>query len=141
MILADTSAVLQLASTTAQRHADVAGAVAELDGPFLLSPFVLAELDYMLGSRQGQAQRLALLREVTDGAYELAEFGRAEVEEAANVMTQYEDLRVGLADASIVVLAEKHMTIDVLTFDHRHFRAMRGPGGRPFRLLPDDLPA
>lgn len=141
MILADTSAVLQLASTTAQRHGDVVRAVAGLDGPFLLSPFVLAELDYMLGSRHGQAQQLALLREVADGAYELAEFGRAEVEAAATVMTKYEDLRVGLADASLVVLAEKHATIDVLTFDHRHFRAMRGPAGRPFRLLPDDLPA
>jgi predicted nucleic acid-binding protein len=140
LILADTSAVLQLASSTAQRHADVAHAVAELDGPFVLSPFVLAELDYMLGSRHGQAEQLALLREVTDGAYELAEFGRTEVEAAAAVMRQYEDLRVGLADASIVVLAEKHGTTDVLSFDHRHFRVMRGPGGRPFRLLPDDLP-
>jgi predicted nucleic acid-binding protein len=141
VILADTSAVLQLASSTAQRHADVLRAVSDLDGPFLLSPFVLAELDYMLGSRHGQAEQLALLAEVAAGAYELAEFGRSDVEAAAAVMGQYEDLRVGLADASIVVLAEKHGTADVLSFDHRHFRAMRGPGGRPFRLLPDDLPA
>ena len=42
---------------------------------------------------------------------------------------------------SIVVLAEKHGAIDVLSFDLRHFRAMRGPGGLPFRLLPDDYPA
>lgn len=95
----------------------------------------------MLGSRHGQGQQLALLAEVTEGAYELAEFTRADVESAAGVMRDYADLRVGLADASIVVLAEKHETADVLTFDHRHFRAMRGPGGRPFRLLPDDYPA
>jgi predicted nucleic acid-binding protein len=56
-------------------------------------------------------------------------------------MRRYADLRVGLADASIVVLADKHSTADVLTFDHRHFRVMRGTGGRPFRLLPDDFPA
>lgn len=113
----------------------------ELSGPFLLSPFVLAELDYMLGSRHGQRQQLSLLAEVAEGAYELAEFGRADVESAAGVMRRYADLRVGLADASIVVLAEKHAITDVLTFDHRHFRTMRGPGGRPFRLLPDDFPA
>lgn len=141
MILADTSAVLQLASSTGLRHADVLRVVSELDGPFLLSPFVLAELDYMLGSRHGQAQQVALLTEVVEGAYELAEFDRSDVEAAADVMKRYEDLRVGLADASIVVLAEKHATADVLSFDYRHFRAMRGPGGRPFRLLPDDLPA
>jgi predicted nucleic acid-binding protein len=141
VIVADTSAVLQLASSTSQRHQDVLRVVSDLDGPFLLSPFVLAELDYMLGSRHGQPQQLALLAEVAEGAYDLAEFDRSDLEAAAAVMRKYEDLRVGLADASIVVLAEKHSTTDIFSFDHRHFRAMRGPDGRPFRLLPDDLPA
>lgn len=138
MILVDTSAVLQLASETGERHADVLKVVNELDGPFLLSPFVLAELDYMLSTRHGRKAQLSLLDEVAAGAYELAEFGRADVESAAGVLRRYEDLGVGLADASIVVLAEKHAVVDILTFDFRHFRAMRGPGRRPFRLLPDD---
>lgn len=141
MILVDTSAALHLASTTANRHEDVLRVVGQVDGPFLLSPFVLAELDYLLIERHGQEKQLALLSQVIDGAYALAEFGRADVEAARTVMRTYADLRVGLADASIVVLAEKHSTPDVLTFDRRHFRAMRGPGGRPFRLLPDDFPA
>ena len=141
MILVDTSAVLQLASSTGQRHDDVLRVVERLDGPFLLSPFVLAELDYMLGRRHGQDRQLALLAEVADGAYELAPFGREDVAAARGVVERYSDLRVGLADASLVVLAERHGTADVLTFDDRHFRAMSGPGGRPFRVLPDDFPA
>jgi uncharacterized protein len=141
VILVDTSAALQLASSTARRHADVLTVVDDLAGPFLLSPFVLAELDYMLGTRHGQAAQLAMLEEVVDGAYELAELSRAEVEAAVAVIRRYADLEVGLADASIVVLAERHQAVDVLTFDSRHFRAMRGPGERPFRLLPDDLPS
>jgi len=141
LILVDTSAVLQLVSSTGCHHEDVHRVVDELAGPFLLFPFVLAELDYMLGKRHGQAPQLALLGEVVEGAYELAEFSRSDVERAAAVMRRYADLRVGLADASIVVLAERHGSTDVLTFDRRHFRAMRGPGGRPFRLLPDDFPA
>ncbi len=141
MILVDTSAALQLASSTGRRHADVLRVVEELDGPFLLSPFVLAELDYVLVQRHGPEEQLALLAQVVDGAYELAEFGRENVEEACAVMRRHADLRVGLADASIVVLAERHATSDLLSFDRRHFRAMRGFGGRPFRLLPDDYPA
>jgi uncharacterized protein len=141
LILVDTSAVLQLVSSSAQRHRDVLRVVDEVDGPFLLSPFVLAELDYMLIERHGQERQLSLLAEIVDGAYELAEFSREDVEQACAVMRRYGDLRVGLADASIVVLAERHQTSDVLTFDHRHFRTMRGPGGRPFRVLPDDFPA
>lgn len=141
MILVDTSAALQLASSSAKRHSDVARIIDQLAGPFMLSPFVLAELDYMLGTRHGQTAQLAFLDEVADGAYEIADFSRADVESASAVIRRYEDLRVGLADASIVVLAEKHQSVDVLTFDARHFRAMRGPSGRPFRLLPDDYPA
>lgn len=140
MILVDTSAALQLASSTAQRHADVVRVVDELSGPFVVSPFVLAELDYMLGARHGQEAQLAMLAEVAEGAYELAEIDRADVAAAAAVVQRHADLKIGLADASIVVLADKHDTTDVLTSDARHFRAMRGPGGRPFRLLPDDYP-
>jgi predicted nucleic acid-binding protein len=140
LILVDTSAALQLASSTGSRHEDVLRVVERLDGPFLLSPFILAELDYMLIERHGQEKQLAFLSQVVEGAYELAEFGRADVEAAQGVMRKYEDLRVGLADASIVVLAERHSTADLLSFDRRHFRVMSGPGGRPFRLLPDDFP-
>jgi len=141
LILVDTNAVLQMVSSSAMHHEEVKRVVNEVDGPFLLSPFVLAELDYMLGKRHGQGAQLALLAEIAEGAYELAEFGRSDLEQATAVMRRYADLRVGLADASIVALAERHGTADVLTFDRRHFRAMRGPGGRPFRLLPDDYPA
>jgi predicted nucleic acid-binding protein len=42
-----------------------------------------------------------------------------------------------LADASIVVLAERHRVRDVLTLDERHFRVLT-TGGKPFRLLPAD---
>jgi hypothetical protein len=38
------------------------------------------------------------------------------------------------------VESERHQIHDVLTLDERHFRAIDGPGGRPFGLLPADLP-
>jgi hypothetical protein len=53
-------------------------------------------------------------------------------------MERYADLRIGLADASVVVLANRHRTLDLLSTDESHFRALRGTGGRPFRLLPFD---
>ena len=45
---------------------------------------------------------------------------------------------IGLADASIVVLAERLDVHDLLTLDERHFRAVLGPRDKPFRLLPAD---
>jgi predicted nucleic acid-binding protein len=104
----------------------------------LLSPFVLAELDYLLSTRVGPSAELALLEEVTVGAYQLEPFDQADVNAAVDVLRSYPDLELGLADASILVLAIRHDCLDLLTLDERHFRALRGPKGQPFRLLPAD---
>ena len=136
MILLDTSGLLAAIDSSQRQHADAAAALGAARAPLLLSPFVLAELDYLLATRVGQGAELALLDEVARGAYRLEPFGAADVASAREVVARYADLEIGLADASIVVLAERHSTVDVLTLDRRHFEALRGPGGRPFRLIP-----
>ncbi len=105
-----------------------------------LSPFVLAEVDYLVSVRLGRPDRaIEILDDVARGAYRLEPFEEGDVARATEVMRRYADLNVGLADASNVVLAERLDTTDILTTDERHFRVLRGPGGRPFRLLPTDL--
>jgi uncharacterized protein len=138
VIVLDTSGLLA-AIDSSQRFHDAAREV--LDGtvePLILSPFVLAELAYLLAKRVGPEAELALLQEVARETYCLAPFSIGNVAEARRIMVQYADLRISLADASNVVLANRHDTLDVLTLDERHFRALRGPGGRPFRILPAD---
>jgi predicted nucleic acid-binding protein len=102
----------------------------------LLSPFVLAELDYLLATRIGVHAELAMLGEVARGAYQLESFGAEDVAQAHAIVARYADLDIGLADASIVVLAKRHGTRDVLTLDRKHFGVLRRPNGRPFRILP-----
>jgi uncharacterized protein len=139
VILVDTSGLLA-AIDSAQRHHEIAAAALRAaDAPRILSPFVLAELDYLVATRIGTHAELAMLGEVGRGAYQLAEFGSEDVAESVAVITQFESLEVGLADASIVVLARRFDTLNVLTLDERHFRALRGPRNRPFRLLPFDV--
>ena len=104
----------------------------------MLSPFVLAEMDYLVTQLAGIPKELTLLREVEGGAYDLAPFKLADIKRAREVIERYSDLQIGLTDASIVVLSEKHNVLDLLTLDERHFRALRGADGRPFRILPAD---
>ena len=54
------------------------------------------------------------------------------------IIDAHAGLDIGLANASIVVLAQKLGTHDVLTLDKRHFRALRRPDNTPFRILPAD---
>jgi len=79
---------------------------------------------------------LAILRYVARGAYLLEPFSAEDLDRAADVIERYADLGVGLTGAANVVLAERHGTLELLKLDERHFRVLRGPGDRPFRLLP-----
>jgi len=138
VILLDTSGLLAAIDASQTGHAGARRALESADAPLVLSPFVLAELDYLLATRIGVAAELALLDEVSAGAYELAPFGPSDVTAARRVIDAYRDLELGLADASIAVLAERLDAHTVLTLDERHFRALRRPSGRAFRLLPAD---
>ena len=138
MILVDTGALLVNYDRRDRHHAAVAQVLAH---PQLriLSPFVLAELDYMIAKLAGQPTELMVLQDVARGVFQLESFSVADVAAAISVIERYADLNLGLADASIVVLAERHECYDVLTLDQRHLRAISGPKGRPFRLLPFDV--
>ena len=138
MIVLDTSGLLA-AIDASQRHHRAAADVLRLSAePLLLSPFVLAELDYLIANRVSAAAASALLAQVAAGAYRLEPMDADDVAAAATIIDRYRDLGLGLADASVMVLAERHDTLDLLTLDERHFRAVRGPNGRPFRILPAD---
>jgi len=55
-----------------------------------------------------------------------------------HVARRYRDLELGLADASLVVLAERFQTRRLLTFDERDFRSVSPLQGGSFTLLPAD---
>ena len=137
----DTSALLSAMDADDPDQRRTSAVLLNGRGPRLMSPFVLAELDYLLTRRVGPRAARRFLDEVRHGAYRLEPFDANDVGRAAEIMDRYQDLDLGLADASIVVLAERHGLHEVVTLDERHFRAVLGPGGRPFRILPADASA
>lgn len=138
MILVDTSGLLSALFSDQRHHEACAAALLDAEPPLIMSPFVLAEADYLITKYAGIPAELEFLADVGAGAYEVAPFGGQDVARAVRVIDDYRDLDVGLADASIVVLADRHGTSDVLTLDQRHFRSLATEEGRPFRLLPAD---
>lgn len=138
MIILDTSGLLAAIDASQRAHEAARRALETAPPPWILSPFILAELDYLLATRVGQPAERALVAEVGRGVYRLDSLEPAEVAAAERLIGRYAELEIGLADASLVVLANRYGARDLLTLDERHFRALRGPGGRPFRLLPAD---
>jgi predicted nucleic acid-binding protein len=136
MLLCDTSALLAYFDSYERQHALVRDAVERDDGPFVVSPFVLAELDYLLWSRRGVDAELAVLAELARGAWSLPSFGTDDFSAAVSVVERYRDQGIGLTDASLVVLADRYRTRSLLTLDRRHFDVVRPLGGGRFRILP-----
>lgn len=138
MIVLDTGGLYAALDANEALHGRAVAALVASAPPRVISPFVLAELDYLIANRVGHEAQMALLEEIARGVYQLEIFSPEDLGHARRIMERYADLRIGLADASVVVLANRHRTLDLLCTDERHFRALRGPGGKPFRLLPVD---
>ena len=79
---------------------------------------------------------LAVLGELAGGAWALAAFDQEGLRRAREVISSYRDQEIGVADASIVVLAERYRTRTIASLDHRHFDVLRSLDGGYFEVLP-----
>lgn len=143
VVIADSSGLIAEIDRGSELHEATRSLLDELGADsaarLLVSPFVLAEVDYLVSSRLRRPDvTLAILHDIAHGAYHLELFGTEDLDRTADVMERCANLDVRLTDAANVVLAERHGALDLLTFDERHFRKLRGAGDRPFRLLSTD---
>jgi len=134
--IADTSGLLALFNRTEPEHEAVRRLVSTMNEPLVVSPYVVAELDYLVATRVGVEAELVALEELAAGAYDLAPFGADDLARVRDVITRYRDQSVGVADASIVVLADRYRSREILTLDHRHFDVLRPLSGGRFKVAP-----
>lgn len=107
-------------------------------GALVVPAPVTAKVDYLLGERLGRVARLAFLEDVAAGRFAVVCLEEHEYRTVRQLDEAHAGLDAGLADLSIVVLADRFRTHRVLTFDERHFRTLRPLDGAPaFEVLPD----
>ena len=139
MIIADTSGLYAIFNRRQPEYEAARSAVERDGGPLLLSPLVLAELDYFILARLGAQAEQKVLTELRSPAYRLGLFTDDDFKLASEVAVKYGDMQLGLTDASIVVQAARHRTTRILSLDYRHFAAVRPlTGDASFTLLPRD---
>lgn len=135
-MIVDTSALLAYFNAREPDHEAVSGVIEINDELLVVSPYVLAELDYLIAKRVGVDAELEVLRELSSGAWELAVVGVAELELTTSIIEKYSDQDIGVADASMVVLADRYQTRTIVTLDRRHFDVLRPIGGGRFSIRP-----
>lgn len=135
-MIVDTSALLAYFDASEPAHVAVSAAIESSDELLVVSPYVLAELDYLVLSRHGIQAEQAVLAELGAGAWELATMERERLVQATRVVKRYADVPIGLTDASCVVLAQAYRTRTIVSLDRRHFGILRFDDGSPIHLVP-----
>ncbi len=109
-----------------------------VDGPLIVPAPVTAEVDYLLGRRVGHKARRDFIIDLAAGRFTVACLEREDYAPIRDLDARYADLELGLADCSLVVIANRYSTDRIMSFDERHFRAVTTLTGGAFTILPAD---
>jgi uncharacterized protein len=144
MILVGDTSGLVVAFNSADPRSAAARDALRVAALTVVSPLVLLELEHVI--TRNINRRAAddvvdwVMEQQRSGRVELATVSAELCRRARLVQRKYADLRLDLTDAVNVVLAAEYETEDVLTLDHRDFRAIAPlTPGKAFRLLPADV--
>jgi predicted nucleic acid-binding protein len=132
-MIVDTSALLAYFDVDEPDHEAVSRVIDGSEELLVVSPYVVAELDYLVATRIGVDAELAVLQELSGGAWELASFVAPELAQAASVLKKCRDQKIGVADTSNVVLADRYQTLTIMTLDASTLRRVAADCRRAVR--------
>ena len=140
-LVVDAGALYAQADADEPGHAAVRAILEHERETLVTTELAVAEADYLILDRLGPDVELAFLEDLAEGTFVVECLDRAQLRKARDIVARYRDLRLGLADASLVVIAERYATRRLLTFDERAFRSVAPLQGGSFTILPADQPA
>ncbi len=137
MLILDAGPIYAASATRDRNHRRCVELLTGASRPLLVPELVVTEVAYLLGDRIGPHAEIAFARSIADGEVVVESVRESEWERIAELMEQYGDLPLGIVDASVVVLAERHAAREIATLDRRHFAVVRPRHVAGFTLLPE----
>ena len=134
-VLADTGPIVAILSRRDQYHKTCVEALRDMPGPLFTCWPVITEVAWLLRRDSNAIQQL--LGSIDIGLFEMLTLTTADAKPIAAIMKKYRDIRIQLADASLVHLAARDGLDTVFTLDRRDFSVYRLPRGRAFRIIPE----
>lgn len=139
-LVVDAGALYAQADADEPRHAAVRAILEREREALVTTDLAVAEADYLILDRLGPDVELAFLDDLAEGTFIVECLDQGQLRTAREVVARYRDLRLGLADASLIVIAERYASRRILTFDERAFRTVAPLQGGAFTILPADAP-
>jgi uncharacterized protein len=135
-VLLDAGPLFAAAATRDKHHGRCVELLSSADRPLLVPALVVTEVSYLLSDRIGPHAELAFARAVAAGELVVEPVLDSEWQRIAELTEQYLDLPLGMVDASVVALAERHEIDTIATLDRRHFATVKPRHVAAFTLMP-----
>jgi predicted nucleic acid-binding protein len=136
-LILDAGVLFAQANASDHEHERVTSLLQAESGSLVTSQFAFAEADYLILERLGVDAELAFLDDLAAGTFVAECLDREELSSARDLARRYRDLELGVADASLLVLAARHRTVRIATLDRTDFLAVRPLHGEALELLPE----
>ena len=136
MLIIDAGPLYAAAATQDNDHSRCVELLTHAPRPLLVPELVVTEVSYLLSDRIGPHAELAFAHAIAAGELIVEAVLDPEWERVAELMEQYLDLPLGIADASLIALAERHGQKQIASLDHRHLGVVRPRHVTSFTLLP-----
>ena len=135
MIIADTGFWVALQCRDDKYHKNAVDALKALTEPLITTVPVLTETCHLLQRVLGWIGAVRFIESIDDGLSTVVSYGEEELSRTAQLMKKYRQLPMDLADASLVILAEKLGHGRILSTDTRDFKTYRWKERKPFNNL------
>jgi uncharacterized protein len=135
-LVLDTSVVVAALDTNDKDHERCLSLVVAATDILVVPMLTLPEIDYLLRRERRVDVWEAFLGDIEIGAYRLHATTPSELVRAAELERNYEYLRLGVVDASIIVACEALGETKLATLDRRHFAVVQPRHCDALTLLP-----
>lgn len=135
MLIVDANVLVAVMNRRDTHHARMTALLDARDDEFVVTPYVVAEVAYLVQKFAGPDAEIAFMRSICDGLFRQQPLDEQDLARIVELMGQFRDFPLGAADASVIAVAER-LKIDQIASMDGHFRAVRPRGLDFFTLLP-----
>ncbi|CAN5198895.1 hypothetical protein BH23ACT9_BH23ACT9_00450 [soil metagenome] len=135
-LIVDAGPLVAAAIRTDRHNASCKALLAGASRPLIVPQLVVAEVAYLLADRLGPRAETAFVAAIAAGELEIEPVAADEWSRIHELVDRYEDLPLGVTDASVVVLAERLGLTTVASLDHRHLGVVQPAHADRLTLVP-----
>jgi len=131
-VLLDTGCIVALLDRSERHHPQCKQKIQGLSAPLITCEAVIAEACYLVRHLRGASE--AILDNVRSGVFQIPLQLSQEAGDVTKILGKYRDREIDLADACLIVLANRYEAGAVLTLD-KDFQVYRWGRNKAFELL------